>query len=70
VRSRRQRIPERTGRTVAEALKAQDLALGVTEFVKSPSPHGQTVDSGELLPVLGRPATDAGAGPKRSQARD
>ena len=59
-----------TGRTVAEALKEQDLALGVTEFVKPPSPHGQPVDSGELLPVLGRPATDSGAGPKRMQARD
>ena len=59
-----------TGRTVAEALKEQDLALGVTEFVKPPSPHGQPGDSGELLHVLGRPATDSGAGPKRMQARD
>ena len=33
-------------------------------------PHGQPVDSGELLPVLGRPATDSGAGPKRLQAMD
>jgi hypothetical protein len=33
-------------------------------------PHNQPVDSGELLPVLGRPAIDSGTGPKRLQARD
>ena len=42
----------------------------VKEFGKPPSPHGQPGDSGELLPVLGRPATDSGAGPKRLQAMD
>jgi hypothetical protein len=32
--------------------------------------HNQPVDFGELLPVLGRPAIDSGAAPKRLQARD